>query len=114
MHANLAPHPPTRQTSFPTIPNRGPPPRHLIPATLKPSPKVKLHPADVFINMQIRKGKATKKIFLLGLKTVWKVEFLLENQNLFGGSSCFFLITLWPMGSYILGCFETSSEYQMT
>ena len=34
--------------------NRGPPPRHLLPATLKPSPAVKMHPPGVILSL---KGK---------------------------------------------------------
>ena len=41
-----------RQSAFSALPNRGPPPRHLVPATLRPSPGVKLHPTDVVINFR--------------------------------------------------------------
>ena len=37
------------------LPNSGPPPRHLLPAKLKPSPAVKMHPPGVIFDF---KGKA--------------------------------------------------------
>lgn len=37
-------------------PNSGPPPRHLLPAKLKPSPPVKMHPAGVILNVFKGKG----------------------------------------------------------
>ena len=53
INSTLAPHPsPRRQSAFTSLPNRGPPPRHLIPATLRPSPGVKLHPADILQSLR--------------------------------------------------------------
>ena len=46
--------PTRRQSAFTSLPNRGPPPRHLVPATLRPSPAIKLHPSDVIINFQTK------------------------------------------------------------
>jgi len=43
---------PHRQSAFTSLPNRGPPPRHLIPATLRPSPAVKMHPADILLSLR--------------------------------------------------------------
>ena len=42
------------------LPNSGPPPRHLLPAKLKPSPAVKLHPPGFILDF---KGKAAIFVF---------------------------------------------------
>ncbi len=55
---------PRPRTSRPPIlstANRGPPPRHLLPATLRPSPPVKMHPPGVVLNLK-GKGRAYLEI----------------------------------------------------
>jgi hypothetical protein len=54
--------PPRRQSAFTALPNRGPPPRHLVPATLRPSPAVKLHPADVLLSLQSQEKGRIRRI----------------------------------------------------
>jgi len=49
VHSTL---PPRRQFAFTSLPNRGPPPRHLVPTTLRPSPGVKLHPTDIIMSLR--------------------------------------------------------------
>ena len=44
-----------RKQQVTMLPNSGPPPRHLLPAKLKPSPAVKMHPPGVILDF---KGKA--------------------------------------------------------
>ena len=44
-----------RKQQVAMLPNSGPPPRHLLPAKLKPSPAVKMHPPGVILDF---KGKA--------------------------------------------------------
>ena len=57
--------PPRRQSAFTSLPNRGPPPRHLVPATLRPSPGVKLHPTDIILSLRDhrKQEKGKKNVF---------------------------------------------------